>query len=184
MVPFFATILASVVVSSILRLFLRGSLPVRKRGGVLIGVLLICVGLFVGYVASRHVTRGRAQKDWPIVQGIVISSTISGEHSFSPLIVYQYIVDKATLVGESHLRVPMFGGKRKTMEVASAHVAVYHPNDTVSVSYNPIEPSESTLTPGPVWSDYGQLGASWFILLIGLLMIMLPTKSYSDPAKS
>ena len=174
MMPFVAALIAAIVSSALLRLMLKDTLPSRKKSFVFAGLLLISIGLFVGVFASNKLTSGLAQKEWPMIQGVVISSTITGERAYAPLVVYQYTVGGETNEGESRLRVPMFGGKRKKMEVASKSIAEYLPGDTVMVSYNLTDRSKSSLTPGPVWSDYGQLGASWFVLMIGLLLMLLP----------
>ena len=141
-----------------------------------LGIVLFVGGTLLVINQSRAVERHEYVRLWPTTDGVVISSEVAGERAFHPEVVYEYQVLGQTYQGLSTLQVPGFGGKRKRDEVATKEIANYWPGRTVTVYYNPDDPSESLLHTRLEWAVYGQLGFGGTLVLAGLLLILWPRR--------
>lgn len=165
--------LLSALVAVGLRLVLRRVLPQVPPVVRLIGLGAVIAGVVLAYFAFGRVTDGLAQREWPTVPGVIVSSEVTGERSFVPRIEYTYQVGSETYTASSDRQVPLFGGKRKTREVAEKVAAEYLPGMEVSVYYDPLDPSRSTILAEPRWNDFAQTGLGLFLFGGGWFLILL-----------
>lgn len=141
-----------------------------------IGVLIALCGAVLVMYQSHHLQEHERVKSWPTVEGLVVDSKVAGELSYHPEVRYEYEVDGRTYDGTSTLLVPGFGGKRRRDEVALKEIANYWPGRTVTVHYNPADPSVSLLLTRLKWSVYGQLGFGGTLFVLGFLVLLWPRK--------
>jgi len=165
--------LLSAVAAVGIRLVLPRALPQVPPAVHLLGLGAVLVGVVLGYFAFGRVADGLAQREWPTVQGVIVKSEVTGERSFVPRIEYTYQIGEKTLTGSSDRHVPLFGGKRKTREVAEKVAAEYLPGMDVSVYYDPVDPWRSTIQPEPRWNDFAQTGLGLFLFGGGLFLMLL-----------
>lgn len=133
---------------------------------------LTATGALLTILMTNDMTGQLSQKDWPIVDGIIVSSEVTGERAFHPRVVYRYYIDGILHTDSSDLHVPGFGGKRKRMEVAEKLVALYWKGDTVEVHYDPDRPVDSYLESSLRWGTFGRLGFGLTLYLAGILMFL------------
>ena len=101
------------------------------------------VGLLV--FGSGNLTSGYASRDWKTTQGVIIESRLvdngrskSGGRNYKPVIAYSYEVERETFTSDRIL----FG-------IASEEwVSKYPEGTSVTVAYQPSDPSQSTLNTG------------------------------------
>ncbi len=169
-------IVLTVAIISILVLALRFTVArsVRWAAGrpsMAAAVVSSALGLALTFFFGNPLLEDLEEKEWPVVEGIVTRSEITGERAISPTIEYSYAVNGTTYRTQTHVHAPMFGGKRKKLDVAETLVEKYPVGRKLNVHYNPGQPSRSTLTPGPTWDMYTKpafglvlFGAGLFVL--------------------
>jgi hypothetical protein len=119
-----------------------------------------------------------ATGQWPPVDGSVISSKVVGEKAFHPEITYSYMVNGSEYSHTSTLKIPGFGGKRNRLELAEYLVAQYPSGRTISVFYNPDDPSQSELKTGITYRTLLETALGVVLLVIaGILVIPLYRKT-------
>ena len=124
---------------------------------LLLALLLVAGGvLLITNIGRLQITL--AQKKWPAVSGTILESKISDLRQAWPTIVYTYTVNGQEFTRSTHLHFPAFGGRTNRLDAATKVIAAYAPGEQVRVYYNPQNPSESLLKPGPTWDIFGQIG--------------------------
>jgi hypothetical protein len=104
------------------------------------------------------IARGRKSLRWPSVDGVVEQSLLaSPENDILPKIVFSYHV--ADRRYQRDLAVP--GGDGVTPDFAESYVKKYPQGAKVQVHYNPQQPEQATLEPGPARDD-------WLIFSVGI----------------
>ncbi len=124
--------------------------------------LLVFIGLWGGligtfdYMAVRAIQRQSVSQAYPTAPGRVIGSRVSVFHgrrsvTYSPVVTYEYHVNGQTY-HSTQIRAGMWGGSDK----AGAERAVRaHPvGSSVTVHYNPADPSDALLEPGVRGGDW------------------------------
>lgn len=145
----------------------------RGRGRLcLIAAPVLLVGALLLWLNTGRLQAGWESRSWPQVPGEVVSTEISGDRVYAPLITYRYAVGGSTYTGESTGHAPGFGGKRKRFDAADEIVSHYPPGSKLNVYYEPHDPQVSTLTPGPSWDVFGQLGLGGTLYLGGLICLL------------
>jgi hypothetical protein len=148
--------------------------PGQHRGlwlGAALILSLVGVGLVV--VNAGQIDRRLASRNWPTTTGTVIESEIGHGRAYAPIITYSYQIEGSQFTSVSDGRAPGFGGKRRRFDAAETIAEEYSPGSAVTVYYDPSEPKSSTLTPGPNWEDYGQLGFGATLLCAGLCVTIM-----------
>lgn len=165
-------------------LFARRVAVTRSRKLVLwIGISALIFGLLLLAVDTLVLERAEQTRHWPSAQGTIVSSElITRGEAYGPLIVYQYSVAGTIYTDSTDAGAPGFGNKNKRYNVAEYILAEYKPGSKVTVRYDPEDPRVSTITPGPRWRVFGQLGLGGTLYLIGLclLVVLIRGKSRSD----
>ncbi len=127
-------------------------------GGAGASYYLLCV--FSGSVAKR----------WPVVAGVVTSSTIQQTPSrlgsyYKPRVKYTYAVAGVTYTGNRR----RFDDDDYAFKAsATSRLAKYVPGAQIPVHYDPGDPSCSVLQPGTEWRTYSYIVFFGALLLVGL----------------
>jgi len=130
-------------------------------------VLLCGLGIALIHLVSTRMLEKMAERQWPTVKGLVVSSEVSQTRGLQPVIRYRYELNGQTYFGTTDLRLPAFGGRVNRLEASEAVVEYYHPGREVVVHYDPLNPSNSSLRVGPTWDLYMKLSLGVFLLLMG-----------------
>jgi hypothetical protein len=122
------------------------------------------------YFGVTTMVGAAASKNWPVVEGTVIASSIRAERgsssgtgstinrtTYHAEVVYEYVIKGTPFSGE---RVNFGEYGRETTDHAAAILDRYPEGTVVSVHYDPEEPERSVLEPG-------MHGVPWFWLLLG-----------------
>ena len=132
-------------------------------------------GLSTMALGLKRARAVRASRNWPVVEGKVISSTVRkritgagahapGIHPFLPEIVYRYRVDGR----EYESQVLYMGGRiRQSMRQAHEEVARYPSGSIVPVRYAPENPARACLQPTG--------GACWLLAATGMAAAVVGT---------
>ena len=128
--------------------------------------LFLLVGIVFSVIGISNVSQAGRTWDWPFVEGKVVSSqVIAGQPSrnpanngapnhgvsYYPVVKYEFSVD-----GNSYLGDQVFVGRVGLARRSSAQAIVgkYRPNQSVTVYYDPVSPSQCVLERGAQWSTY------------------------------
>lgn len=132
-------------------------LPAARTLAKVLGPVAI-LGAVLLVWESRTLQAGMARLRWPTVSGTVITSerVADGPKNYKPLIRFSYQVEGAIFHNQTMLKVPGFGPKSNKEDVADKLVLEYPVGRAVKVYYNPLNPVEADLRPGPGWDIYGR----------------------------
>jgi len=160
-------------------------------------VFVISGAIFL-YLSGRDFLMGKASKDWPTVDGIVLSSSAvrrdssgsgSGPNRTGPSttyraeVVYQFSINGTTLTGD---RFAFGYTPSEDPTVAQRIVDEYPKGKNVTVYYRPDNPEECVLQPGltaPGWWRWPVMGLCSFILGC-VLVLYLPKMICRDSPKT
>ncbi len=140
-----------------------------------LAIALLLAGIVFCYFAGSLVARGLEKKQWPVTNGTIVESLVTGEkRAFQPQIRYEFYLDSTRYENKTDLHISGFGNKRSRRDNAKRIAGEYPVKKSVIIYYNPEDPGESYLRTGPYWSDYMKLMVSaitvclgWFLLLAG-----------------
>ncbi len=127
----------------------------KVRGGTLIQVLTFValgLGVLLLSISSGDVNKSIQSKSWPITQGQVSDTTRTGERAILPLVIYSYEVAGVVYTDSTDFSIPGFGSRRYRGQTAGKVLTEYPPGKTVSVHYNPDNPTMSSLRPSLRWA--------------------------------
>ncbi len=110
-----------------------------------IAVTLMIGGLIVVIIQSRRLSDDWARRDWPVTEGVVVASHVSGTRAFHPGIRYTYTVGDRSYEGVSDLDVPGFGTKSNRLNVAERSLVDFPAGKKITVHYDPEHPDDSRL---------------------------------------
>lgn len=110
-------------------------------------------------------------RGWSTAAGTIVDSRVIGVRAFRPEIVYQYQVDSVTYRDSTSLDPPGFGGRNSKHDAAGKVASEYPAGKSVTIHYDPTNPSKSLLKITAPWSVYGRLGFGAFLFGAGLLLI-------------
>ncbi len=135
-----------------------------------IGVLVWMLGVVLVSLQVRELGKAAAIQQWPSTSGTVLDSRVIGIRAFRPNIVYQYSVNGVVYRDSTDLDQPGFGGRNNKRNAAETIIAQYPAGTTVSVHYDPKQPSVSLLRVSPDWSIFGKIGLGGFMFGVGLFL--------------
>ena len=140
--------------------------------GLVIGGLLLVGGFFLTYRIGKPIRdRAAASVAWPTTEGRITGSRVErvkngGDRkaTYTADITYEYALDGRTFEGD---RV-WFGDDYSASDASAFRAAVdrYPVGKAVKVHYDPAEPAESVLEPGPTWS-----GSALYFIGLGLMTL-------------
>ena len=140
--------------------------------GLVIGGLLLVGGFFLAYRIGKPIRdRAVASVAWPTAEGRITGSRVErvknggdGKATYTADITYDYALDGRSFEGD---RV-WFGDDYSASDASAFRAAVdrYPVGQAVQVHYDPAEPAESVLEPGPTWS-----GSALYLIGLGLMTL-------------
>lgn len=150
--------------------------------GGLAGVLLFFFAIFLFVKVSRDKKKARASINWPSVEGQIIGNRIKravqsdGDGtsiSYNPEVYYEYQVDGTPFSGQriAFGSEPSFGSKKK----AEQFLAAYPVESSVTVFYNPEDPTEAVLSQ-TVSKMIGSIIAGILLIVTGLFLLFHAVK--------
>lgn len=110
----------------------------------------------------------RNRLKWPTTTAVVVKSSVTGNRAFRPDIAYEYKVNGRIYHGNTNLNTPGFGNKRSRRDTAERIVSDYKLDQQVTIHYNPNDPAESYIRPGPQWSDYVKSAIGHILFIMAL----------------
>lgn len=147
-------------------------------------LLLICLlGASMTVFGIYFIGLGYAARDWPMVEGQVISTSVRVDTSMSdegdrsqreaarryyPEISYRWTLGGQSYTG-SRYRLGTTYAKFKTKTEAQSAAAAYPPDSAITVHYDPEHPDQAVLDPAPSAGIYVPLPLGLLILAMGLL---------------
>lgn len=132
---------------------------------IAVGLLAVAVGLFLAFVFSyASLTQGAASENWSTAEGTITSSSISEVGSkdnltFQAHVHYQYEINEDEYHGD-RLDFNSSGMSSSHRVDMQEIVRKYPAGKTVTVFYDPADPSISVLEPGV------KLGAAFLIGMV------------------
>ena len=171
---FYIVVLISLVMAAAVRIgfsLRRVSLQIKPLI-VTVFQLLTAVGLILIVHEIKELNQLEVEKQWPSVEGIIISSEVIGERAYRPDITYKFSVNGVSYVQKSFLQMPAFVGRRGKYDAASKLAEMYPAGNTVRVFYNPENPDISRLKTGAPVQVYLRLSLAVFLLSAGVFMIL------------
>lgn len=158
-------------------------------------IALYGAGVYIASYFSIRFIRDRRALNWPITEGRIIFSDVTGkwDHSsdadgsvsfdymYSPAIEYSYLVEGTEFRGTRFRQFDISSSSRAWAESAAAKLPV---GSEVEVHYHPSRPSKSMLTRAalrPVWFVLGLIVA--FGLLLGAFFWQHSQKPSNDDSQ-
>lgn len=143
-------------------------------------------GIGVIIFGARELSSGISSKDWKSTQGSVIESQVvdkghtskSKGKNYKPVIMYSYTVDGETftsdriLFGMASFSTIFKSGSQRSRE----WVSKYPEGSTVSVMFDPSEPSQSTLNTGSHFTAWIAPSIGIAFLAAGIFMFRASRK--------
>ncbi len=145
----------------------------RSRFLIVFGVVCLLVGAGLSLVAIKQLQAGVERRAWPTASATIVRSEVIGVRAYRPNVVYEYRVETLVYRDSSALQPAAFGGRNSKREKAKTVIADYPVGATVVVYYNPQDPGESYLRPGPSWAPFGWLGTGGTLVLGGLVLTLV-----------
>jgi len=140
--------------------------------GLIVGGVLLVGGYYLAYRVGKPIRdQAAASVTWPTTDGRITASRVErvkkagdGQATYTADISYDYALDGRTFAGE---RV-WFGDDYSASDASAFRAAVsrYPVGQAVKVYYDPAEPAESVLEPGPTWS-----GSALYFIGLGLMTL-------------
>lgn len=138
--------------------------PSKPGGFRLAGVVMVLLGGALTVYDSFSIVSGLQRKNWPTAEGV--ATTVEVNNTF-PNVIFRYTVDGKSYEGETDLATPQFGFSTDRRETAQKIAGQVREADSLSVFYNPSDPADSYLIPGPLWNQFVRFAVGGFLLLFG-----------------
>jgi hypothetical protein len=130
---------------------------------IIILILFLVGGLGTTVWGWTIIARGRKTLRWPAAEGVIEKSqAASNSDDLLPQIVFSYTVSGRRFQRE--LEFP--SGTNPTPMLAASYVNKYPVGAKVTTYYNPAQPEQATLEPGPGRDD-------WFIFILGIVVTII-----------
>lgn len=123
------------------------------------------------------------KKSWQMIKAKIISTDVVGQRTKEPQIYYKYQIGDSVYTNVSNLESAFFGSTSYQDQTARRILRNYKSGDSVSVYYNPDNPSESALKIHPVWSTYIRFTFGIFITSIVLALIITVKRDFKTGKK-
>lgn len=137
---------------------------------LLVAILIIFVGFTLIVWQENNIVQELNKRNWPTINGQIISAEIVGTRALRTEVNYIYEVDGKKYTGTSDYNIPGFGSKNYRRKNAGIIKNENPKGKQVLVYYKPGNPDMSTLRHGPYWSNYMILGFGSVLFLIGMLI--------------
>ncbi len=149
-----------------------------KISGVLFAIII--AGMIMMRLELSNILDGMKRKKWPAITGTIIHNEVIERRMYIPLVYYKYRVNDINYTDKSTMQVPGFGMKSSRKEVAYKTISDNQIGKSVVVYYNPENPQDSRLKPGPKWSEFNRFSLGIILIILGVSGICL----LREPAKT
>lgn len=137
--------------------------------GAIIGkIIFILIGLIFFITGIINIIRGFSSKNWPSVQGKVVSSDIQIQRNtsrgpnYTPAILFEYFINGTRYFSNKI----SFGGTSSRLISIQKTLIKYPTGSNVLVYYNPQKPQIAVLEPGITFSTI-------IFLLVGIILTIV-----------
>ncbi len=147
-----------------------------RLGSFIFFFIFLLAGILLSFFTINWVTDGLESKNWPAVEGTIISSEfISSRNSedkpsYSAEIIYEYFINS-----EKYLSNSITSGSQSSSSSprsAQGLVNKYNEGEKVKVYFNPEDPGKSLLEPGFHVTDALPFVFGIIFVLVGLVGIL------------
>jgi len=152
------------------------STPMGPKGMMILGAVFLVIGVLVAAWGFSTLSRAKASKSWPSVEGTVVSSEVTEERetssssrrgrresvTYGAEISYEYAVEGRRYTSD---RVSFGQYKSSNRGHAAGIVGRYPEGKKVDVHYDPAGPGTAVLEPGAG-------GGAYIPLLIGVVFVI------------
>ncbi len=131
----------------------------------LVALVLMGLGVRGAYWVVVDGTRGLASRTWPSVSATILTGTLEessgrGGREWSPNLTYSFSIGGKVYSGH-YITFPPRRGSRTSAETTLKR---YPAGQIVTAYYNPNDPAQACLEPGPDW---------WFLFIIPVVTVLL-----------
>jgi len=145
--------------------------------GIALGTFSTAIGSVVAYTGLGMVRKAKATMRWPSAEGqivrsegvrILIPSLSSSNRKpvYGPEIEYEYATSGHKITGKN-IKTGITGSGDSDGILANRYLAKYPVGKTVPVFFNPANPQDSILEPGPSRMTYIPLVTGLLFMVIG-----------------
>jgi preprotein translocase subunit SecG len=142
------------------------------KGCLVIAICMIFVASGFSIFLGLIIVQGNKTKSWEPVSATVIESRVvsekdsDGDTMYSAEIRYQYVVDGNTYISDNwYFNEGEFQTSARSM--MENRVNEYPEGSTITVYYNPENPSEACIRQGsPIWARITSIGIALFMIII------------------
>lgn len=137
--------------------------------GIIIG-LFILGGLASAVWGWTVIQRARKTLHWPHTNGVIeIAKAASEKDDLLPHIEFSFNVD-----GEAYRQTVKFpAGTMPSQELSNTYLEKFTIKRTVEVYYDPQDPQQATLEPGPARGDWLIFSLGVSASLLGIIMLLV-----------
>ncbi len=118
-------------------------------------------------VGTRSILRWDTEED-KVQEESLASQAARPDRNYRPQVTCQYRVDGQVYELTSDYDVPGFGGKLNRMDVAINVIREHPAGSELPVYFNPDNPRDAYLRPGPTWDVFGRLSLGVVLLAVAL----------------
>jgi hypothetical protein len=154
----------------------------EKKTSYFLGFLFLTIfsiGCF--WIGMNFIQDASQAQDWPTTDGVITYSAVDSHSShdgnlYAPNVQYTYTVN-----GVKYSSNGIIFGTISTSDGGYANEMVnrYYVGKTVTVYYNPENPSDALLEPGIMWIYYLPIVFGLILLLIGIVLLIFVIKRRS-----
>lgn len=136
-----------------------------------LGIGLVLIGMLWVGRSYRFIRTAKLSIAWPVALGVIAKSNVlSNGRSYLPSVEYAYDVNGRSYAGDSvNVGLPFSASK----EWAETITSRYHVGRSVSVAFDPSNPSSSVLEPGARRHMYFPLTASVLMVVLGCAVLLI-----------
>ena len=153
---------------------------------------LLIIGLSMVFWGYTSIKKRIKMQQWPKVEGLITRSLIQGikqpvgiepkleEGRTLPRVEYTYSIEGKEYQGISHVNAPGFGPSNTQMQTANKLLKFWHKDKVIQVWYNPENPAESHLIPGPTWVMFVRLSFGMILITFACLYLFTSQKRQKE----
>jgi len=173
MVIFLLSLVAGIILGAVSALLLRDQKFPRNRLTATATIVLALLGLASSWYGHIGIERGYTVKSWPTVEGVVVDGRIEGDRASHAVVIYEYTIEAQIYRDSAAIKSPSFGGRNRRHDVAIKTLAEYPNGTLLSVSYDPLVHTQSTIETSIFWAYYGSTGLGTVLLGLSTCLLLL-----------
>lgn len=168
----FIIFVCAIVFALVIAFSMRGQIgAARSRYVRMLSPLVVCVGGALVVFNCTRLEQAQRRQQWPTVHAQVTETGLAGYRDLRPSVSYRYTVNGQAYVGVTDMNVPGFGLSSTQRDVAHSIVTEAKTDPNFMAYYNPEDPAQSVVKPGPTWDVFTQLSFGTMLLAFGACAI-------------